>query len=176
MAGVDHDTLAGWLTGLQLSAIRDQLDNLLDEAAQGKLTLHESLAMLVEREVSRRTNAASRWRSRSRTSRWCASSPTSTSMRSRASTSARFGSWRRRGGWRTAALLVLGPSGVGKSHLAIALGREAIRQSYSVLFTTAQALMAALIKAHSEGRLDDRLAFYAKAETAHRRRLMLSDQ
>ena len=29
---VDHETLLGWLTRLQLTAIRDQLDNLLDEA------------------------------------------------------------------------------------------------------------------------------------------------
>ena len=56
-----------------------------------------------QREIAdRRTSAASRWRSRSRTSRWCASSPTSTSRRSRASTGARCGSWRRRGGWLTA--------------------------------------------------------------------------
>ena len=104
MAGVDHDTLAGWLTRLQLTAIRDQLDNLLDEAAERKLTLRESLAMLVEREVSRKDERRIEMASRSRTSRWCASSPTSTSRRSRASTSARFGSWRRRGGWRTATL------------------------------------------------------------------------
>ncbi len=52
--------------------------------------------------------------------------------------------------------------GVGKSHLAIALGREGIRQGYSVLFSTAQAVMASLVKAHAEGHLDDRLAFYAK--------------
>ncbi len=54
MAGVDHETLVGWLTRLQLTAIRDQLDNLLDEAAEKKLTLREALALLVEREVSRK--------------------------------------------------------------------------------------------------------------------------
>ena len=51
---VDHETLLGWLTRLQLTAIRDQLDSLLDEAAEKKLTLREALAFLVEREVSRK--------------------------------------------------------------------------------------------------------------------------
>ena len=46
--------------------------------------------------------------------------------------------------------------------MAVALGREAIRQRYSTLFTTAQALMAALVKAHSDDRLEDRPTFYAK--------------
>ena len=54
MAGVDHDMLAAWLTRLQLTGIRDQLDNLLDEAAEKQLTLREAFAMLVEREVSRK--------------------------------------------------------------------------------------------------------------------------
>ena len=54
MAGVDQDTLAGWLTRLRLTAIRDQLDNLLDEAAERKLTLREALALFVEREVARK--------------------------------------------------------------------------------------------------------------------------
>jgi DNA replication protein DnaC len=51
---VDHETLLGWLTRLQLTAIRDQLDSLLDEAADKQLTLREALAFLVEREVSRK--------------------------------------------------------------------------------------------------------------------------
>ena len=54
MSVIDHDTLLGWLTRLQLTAIRDQLDSLLDEAAEKQLTLREALAFLVEREVSRK--------------------------------------------------------------------------------------------------------------------------
>lgn len=37
-----------------------------------------------------------------------------------------------------------------------------IRQNYAVLFTTVQALVAALVKSHSEGRLEERLAFLVK--------------
>ena len=57
---------------------------------------------------------------------------------------------------------VLGPPGVGKTHLAVALGREAIKIGYSVLFTPATTLLTTLARAHAEGRLEDRLAFYAK--------------
>ncbi len=51
---------------------------------------------------------------------------------------------------------------MGKTHLAIALGRAAIREGYSVLFTAAPALVATLARAHADGRLEDRLGFYAK--------------
>jgi hypothetical protein len=46
--------------------------------------------------------------------------------------------------------------------IAIALGREAIRQGYSALLVNAPALVASLVKAHVDGRLEERLGFYAK--------------
>ena len=57
-------------------------------------------------------------------------------------------------------VLVLGPPAVGKSHLAVALGLKAIASGYRVLFSTAANLIAALTKAHAEGRLDEKLKFY----------------
>ena len=44
----------------------------------------------------------------------------------------------------------------------MALGREAVRRGYSVLFTPAMALITALAKGQAEGRLEERLARYAK--------------
>jgi len=57
-------------------------------------------------------------------------------------------------------LVILGPPGVGKTHLAVGLGLKAIEHGYRVLFTTAAVLIAALTRALSEGRLDDKLKVY----------------
>jgi DNA replication protein DnaC len=54
MAAIDHETLVAMLDRLKLTAIRDQLDSLLDEAARSKMTLREALAFLIEREIARR--------------------------------------------------------------------------------------------------------------------------
>ena len=51
---LDHEDLARSLTRLKLTAIRDQLDSLLDEAAKRELSLAEALAFLVEREIARK--------------------------------------------------------------------------------------------------------------------------
>lgn len=59
-------------------------------------------------------------------------------------------------------VLLFGPPGVGKTHLAIALGRAAIEAGHSALFVTATALLAALSKAHAEGHFGDQLTFFAK--------------
>jgi len=57
-------------------------------------------------------------------------------------------------------LVILGPPGVGKSHLAIGLGLKAIACGYRVLFTTAAAMMATLTRALTENRLEDKLKLY----------------
>ncbi len=44
MTAIDHDALVAMLDRLKLSAIRDQLDTLLDEAARSKMTLREARA------------------------------------------------------------------------------------------------------------------------------------
>lgn len=54
-------------------------------------------------------------------------------------------------------IILLGPPGVGKTHLSIALGVEAIRRGYKTLFMTAQSLMAILAKAHAEHRLEEKI-------------------
>jgi DNA replication protein DnaC len=59
-------------------------------------------------------------------------------------------------------VLLFGPPGVGKTHLAIGLGRAAVETGHSVLFTNATELLAALAKAESEGTLKDKLNYFAK--------------
>ncbi len=57
-------------------------------------------------------------------------------------------------------VVILGPPGVGKTHLAVGLGIKAIEHGYRVLFTTAAAMIAALTRAHGEGRLEEKLKLY----------------
>ncbi len=52
-------------------------------------------------------------------------------------------------------VVFLGPPGVGKSHLAIALGIEAVKAGLSVYFTNAGSLIERLKKANSDGLLDE---------------------
>lgn len=57
----------------------------------------------------------------------------------------------------------LGPPGTGKSHLALALGVEAIKAGHSVYFATLADIVTALARAEREGTLRERLRFYCRA-------------
>ena len=51
-------------------------------------------------------------------------------------------------------VVLLGPPGVGKTHLAVALGVKAVEAGYSVLFLTLEGLMGRLVRARHENRLE----------------------
>jgi DNA replication protein DnaC len=51
-------------------------------------------------------------------------------------------------------VVLLGPPGVGKTHLAIALGVKAVEAGYSALFLTLESLMGRLVRARHENRLE----------------------
>ena len=59
-------------------------------------------------------------------------------------------------------VLIFGAPGVGKTHLAIGLGRAAVETAHTVLFVSATTLLAALARAEAEGQLDAKLAWFAK--------------
>lgn len=160
---VPADRLDEMLVRLKLSGIRDQLDSLLDEAARANLSARETLMLLCEREIARKDHR--RIDMALKLAHFPAikelagfdfdAQPSVDPKQIRDLAAAR---WIANG----ENVLLLGPPGVGKTHLAIALGREAILAGYSVQFTTAMALVAGLAKAQAEKRLDEKLMALAK--------------
>ena len=57
-------------------------------------------------------------------------------------------------------VIILGPPGVGKTHLSVALGLKAIEHGYRVLFTSAAHLITVLTKALAENRLEEKLKLF----------------
>jgi DNA replication protein DnaC len=57
-------------------------------------------------------------------------------------------------------VILLGPPGVGKTHLAVALAEAAIHAGQAAYFMTAHDLVTDLGRAYREGRLDRRLRIY----------------
>lgn len=59
-------------------------------------------------------------------------------------------------------VILLGPPGVGKTHIAVGLAMEAIRGGFGAYFVTANDLVNDLGKAAREGKLDQRMRQYTR--------------
>ena len=151
------------LTRLKLTAIRDQRDNLIDEAGRGDLTIREALTMFCEREIARKDQRRIEMSFglarfpfvRDLVGFDYSAQPSIDKAQVRELSTGRFVA-------NGEALLLPGPPGVGKTHLAVAIGRDVIVAGYSVLFVPATTLVATLAKAQGEARLEDKLPQLAK--------------
>jgi DNA replication protein DnaC len=157
------EELDAMLSRLRLGAIREQLDGLLEEAARRQLNLREALAWLCAAEVS------SKEQRRLSMALTIARFPfvrTLEGFEFEAQPSIDPGKIRELSTSRWVAngdnVVLLGPPGVGKTHLEVALGREAVARGYTVQFTTAMELLGSLVKGQQQGTLESRLAQYGK--------------
>jgi DNA replication protein DnaC len=160
---IDPERLEQHLSRLKLSTIRDRLDSLLDDAARQEMTIREALTYFCEQEI--RSKDQKRIHMGVSLAKFpfirtleqfdFAAQPSLDPGQIRDLAACR---WVSNGD----ALLLLGPPGVGKTHLAVALGREAICFGYSVFFISAAALLMQLCKSHLEGKLEEKIMQLSK--------------
>jgi DNA replication protein DnaC len=162
---MDHDLLDTMLTRLKLITIRDRLDNLMDEASKEQMSFRELVYFLCKQEIESKDEKRIRMGMsiakfpfvRTVEQFDYEAQPSIDPAQIRELSSCR---WVANGD----ALLLLGPPGVGKTHLAVGLGREAIHRGYTVIFTPATTLLTQLTKAYSEGTLEEKITHYSKAK------------
>ena len=152
------------LVHLKLAAALEVLDSILDQVERQQLTTLEALDHLLAEESTRRETR--RIRAQLMTSRL-------TRVKTLESFEFSFQPSLDRNRILTLAELsfidrcqtvhLLGPPGVGKSHLAIALGVNAVKAHKSVYFTTLTELITALTQAQRAGSLTARLRYINRA-------------
>jgi DNA replication protein DnaC len=163
MSAVVHARVLEQLTRLHLRYVAERLDAVLSEAARSEPTYLDFLDRVLREEVD------AKQRTRVTMALKIAHFPTVKMLddfdfKFQPSVDQRLVRELATGRFLAQAdnVLLFGPPGVGKTHLAIALGRAVVEAGHSVLFTSATALLAALAKAETDGQLADRLLFYSK--------------
>jgi DNA replication protein DnaC len=143
---------------LSLAAVLGQYANLADEAAKKKRSFVEYLELILQAESQLRSER------RRATLTKLAGFPAVKTLEEfdfEAAPSAPKARIQELAGMafveRRENVILLGPSGTGKSHLATALGVRATEKGYKVRFLTAADLVLQLEKARREGRLDQYL-------------------
>lgn len=151
------------LKQLRLSGILDSLEARNREAIDRKLAYTEFLTLLIQDEVARRKNKKLDLRLKranfpGRNTVECFDFdrlPTLNRALVHDLTTGRYID-------EKVAVLIAGPCGTGKSHLAQALGHTAARQGHDVLFATQTQLLASLRGARAMGTYERRFAALAK--------------
>lgn len=150
--------LAPLLKQLRLSGILDSLEMRNRQAIEEKLAYTDFLAMLIQDEVARRDQRRLAMRMRRagfqshKTIEGFDFDFNTTINRSQVLDLATCRFMEEKSN-----VLIVGPCGTGKSHLAQALGHCAIRQGYDVLFTTQGKMLRQLQAARAVGGLDRKL-------------------
>ena len=158
------------LRGLGLSAMAEAFLELQGMAEAAELSREDWLGLLVDREATSRENKRLARRLREARLRQAAVIEDTDFRTPRGLDRALFLKPAGCGWIREHAHVVIGgPTGVGKSWLACALGHKACREGYSVLYKRAPRLFADLATARSEGRVSRLMA------TLERTRLLIID-
>jgi DNA replication protein DnaC len=147
------------LRGLGLAAMAEAFLELQSTPAAAELSREEWLGLLVDREATSRENKRLARRLREAKLRQAAVIEDTDFRTPRGLDRALF--LKLAGcGWirEHQHVLIGGPTGVGKSWLACALGHKACREGFSVLYKRAPRLFADLATARSEGRLSRMLS------------------
>lgn len=153
------------LKQLRLSGILDSLEVRNKQAVEQKLAYTDFLALLIEDEIARREQrklAARQRRAGINTQKTLESydftfNPQVNQTQIMDLATCRYLE-------EKAPVLIVGPCGTGKSHLAQALGHIAVRRGYDTLFSTHSKLLSQLASARAVGTYDRKLKALAQAD------------
>jgi DNA replication protein DnaC len=153
------------LKRLRLSGVLETLELRNQQAIQERLSYVEFLARLIQDEVERRTQKQLQLRVRRaafRSDKTLESfdfsfNPTINRQQVLDLAACHYIGERRN-------LKVCGPTGVGKSHLSQALGHEARRRGYDVLFVSTHKMLAHLNEGRADGSFDRRFQTYLRPD------------
>ena len=150
--------LAPVLKQLRLSGLLDSLDTRNRQAIESKLSYPEFLALIIQDEAERRDQKKYAMRLRRAGFRGDKTlegfdfdfNPTIDQRLIQDLAQCRFIE-------EKVAVLIAGPCGTGKSHVAQAIGHCAVRKGYDVMFTTQSTLLAQINAARATGAIERKL-------------------